>query len=147
METTRIVPMKKEHIKEVLSIEALSFSIPWPEEALTLEVEHNQLARYLVVLEDEKVIAYGGMWFILGEAHITNIAVHPSYRGKGKGRLLVTALIELASREGIQELTLEVRKSNKVAISLYESFGFESLGVRKGFYSDNKEDALIMWKR
>ena len=147
MKTIHIVPMKKEHIEDVMIIEALSFSIPWSKEALIQEVMYNQLARYLVVLEDEKVIAYGGMWFILDEAHITNIAVHPAYRGQGRGRQLVAALIDLAGSEGIKELTLEVRRSNEPAISLYESFGFKSIGTRKEFYFDNKEDALIMWKR
>lgn len=147
MKDINIVPMKKEHIEDVLKIEELSFSIQWSREAFIQEVMHNKLARYLVIIEDDRVIAYGGMWFILDEAHITNIAVHPDYRGKGKGRQLVAALIDLANKEGIEQLTLEVRRSNYVAISLYESFNFETIGIRKGFYFDNKEDALIMWKR
>jgi ribosomal-protein-alanine N-acetyltransferase len=147
MKDINIVPMKKEHIEDVLKIEELSFSVQWSREAFIQEVMHNKLARYLVIIEDNRVIAYGGMWFILDEAHITNIAVHPKYRRKGKGRQLVSALIDLASDEGIDQLTLEVRRSNYAAISLYESFGFETVGVRKEFYFDNKEDAFIMWRR
>ena len=147
MKEIDILTMKKEHIEQVLEIEKLSFSIQWSEEAFTTEVTHNQLARYLVVIEDNKVIGYGGMWFILGEAHITNIAIHPEYRGRGRGRQLIEALIKMAAQENIFDITLEVRISNTSAINLYKSLGFEAVGIRKEFYYDNKEDALIMWSR
>ncbi len=142
-----IIPMGQDHIEGVLEIERLSFSIQWSEEAFTTEVTHNQLARYLVIIEDNKVVGYGGMWFILGEAHITNIAIHPDYRGRGRGRLLTEALISLAAKESILDMTLEVRKSNYKAINLYTGLGFKAVGIRKEFYFDNKEDALIMWRR
>lgn len=143
----KMISLGKEHIEDVLEIECLSFAIPWSREALMQEILYNQLARYRIALEDDRAIAYGGIWLILDEAHITNIAVHPDYRGKGVGKRLMEDLIETAQKEGIAQMTLEVRKSNGVAIHLYESFGFEIAGVRKGFYSDNNEDALIMWKR
>jgi ribosomal-protein-alanine N-acetyltransferase len=85
------------------------------------------------------------MWLILDEAHITNIAVHPGHRRRGVGRLLMETLMKEAVRLNMERMTLEVRVSNKEAISLYKSLGFEEGGIRKGYYSNNREDALIMW--
>lgn len=147
MSDYRIEEMRREHIEDVLSVEKLSFTIPWSREAFIQEVLYNQLARYLVVIKDDRAVAYGGMWFILDEAHITNIAVHPEYRRKGLGSKLLAAMIRTAEEKGIGQLTLEVRRSNETAIHMYRSFGFEVAGERKGFYYDNGEDALIMWKR
>lgn len=146
-EEFQMMPLDQEHIEDVLVIENLSFSIPWSREAFIQEILYNQLARYLIVLDGNRAIAYGGMWLILDEAHITNIAVHPDYRGKGIGKKLMQGLIDLTQGEGIMQVSLEVRKSNVVAIHLYESFGFQVEGVRKEFYFDNHEDALIMWRR
>ena len=146
-EEFQMIPLDQEHIEDVLVIENLSFSIPWSREAFIQEILYNQLARYLIVLNGNQAIAYGGMWLILDEAHITNIAVHPDYRGRGIGKKLMQGLIDLMKEEGIGQMSLEVRKSNAVAIHLYESFGFQEEGVRKEFYFDNHEDALIMWRR
>lgn len=107
----------------------------------------NNFARYLVIKQEDKVIGYGGMWIILDEGHITNIAIHPDFRGIGAGNLILTALIDLCKAEGITALTLEVRASNTIAQNLYYKFGFELEGIRKGYYADNHEDALILWKR
>jgi ribosomal-protein-alanine N-acetyltransferase len=92
-----------------------------------------------------QVAGYCGFWLILDEAHITNIAVHPEFRGKGYGKRLLQYVMERARRLGALKMTLEVRVSNHVAQSLYEKMGFVRSGVRKGYYTDNKEDALIMW--
>ena len=91
------------------------------------------------------MIGYGGMWLILDEAHITNIAVHPEHRRRGVGRLLMETLMKEAVILKMERMTLEVRVSNKAAISLYKSLGFEEGGIRKGYYSNDREDALIMW--
>lgn len=147
MDHFEIVEMKEEHIEDVLTVEKLSFSIPWSRDAFRQEVVYNQLAKYLVGIREGRAIAYGGMWFILDEAHVTNIAVHPEHRGKSFGKKLLDAMIREAHGRGIREMTLEVRKSNRVAIGMYQSFGFEIVGERKGFYHDSGEDALIMWKR
>jgi len=87
------------------------------------------------------------MWKVLDEAHITNIAVHPEFRRNNIGYLLLESLIQLARRECVQSMTLEVRKNNIIAQGLYKKYGFKEVGVRKGYYSDNDEDAIIMWKK
>ncbi len=141
----QIGPMVSAELEDISRLEKLCFSLPWSRESLRLEVEENKCARYFTVRTEGKVVGYGGMWLILDEAHITNIAVHPDYRNRGFGRLIMQTLMEEASRLGIERMTLEVRVSNCPAIHLYESMGFERGGIRKGYYSNNREDALIMW--
>jgi ribosomal-protein-alanine N-acetyltransferase len=106
---------------------------------------YNLNAHYLVAEVAGRIVGYIGFWKIIDEGHITNIAVHPDFRGLGYGRELIAAMILKAKEMELIAITLEVRKSNKAAISLYESFGFVSSGIRKKYYSDNNEDALIMW--
>ncbi|MFY9176133.1 MAG: ribosomal protein S18-alanine N-acetyltransferase [Caldicoprobacterales bacterium] len=146
MEELWIRPMKVEDIDEVLKIERLCFSTPWSREAFRAEIEGNHCARYLVAELGGLVVGFGGMWIILDEAHITNIGVHPHYRGRGIGEAIMRGLIETASRLKVEGMTLEVRVSNVIAQNLYKKLGFVSVGVRKGYYSDNGEDALIMWR-
>ena len=141
-----ILSLKLEHVDSVLKIDALSFPTPWSRESFEREIEVNKFARYVVAKKDGVVIGYAGMWLILDEGHITNIAVHPEHRGIGTGNLLLEALIEMCRIESITSLTLEVRKSNLVAQNLYKKYGFLEQGIRKGYYGDNKEDAVIMWK-
>ncbi|WP_078415069.1 ribosomal protein S18-alanine N-acetyltransferase [Priestia abyssalis] len=141
--TFRFMEMKD--IDQILLIERLSFTIPWSREAFYNELTHNQYARYLVMEEEESIIGYCGLWIVLDEAHVTNIALLPEYRGKGLGTgLLRKAMIE-AKELGALTMTLEVRVSNHVAQSLYRKFGFKNGGIRKNYYSDNQEDALVMW--
>ncbi|MBE3102366.1 MAG: ribosomal protein S18-alanine N-acetyltransferase [Firmicutes bacterium] len=144
-ETVHISLMTSKDITGVWDIEKLCFSIPWSIEAFRLEVEQNQCARYFVAYIDDQVVAYGGMWLILDEAHITNIAVHPDYRRQSLGRLIMQTLMREAARVNIERMTLEVRVSNSPAIHLYTLLGFEEGGIRKGYYANNREDALIMW--
>ena len=141
----QVMLMKEKDIDEVLQLEKLCFPVPWSRDAFRMEVEQNQCARYYVVRENNLLIGYGGMWLILDEAHITNIAVHPEHRRKGVGRLLMETLMEEAARLNMERMTLEVRVSNTAAITLYKSLGFEEGGIRKGYYSNDREDALIMW--
>lgn len=138
--------MTEEDIDEVLEIEKEAFTTPWTREAFVLELIKNQLARYVVAEIDEKIVGYGGLWLILDEGHITNIAVSSQYRGQGIGNLLVERLIEICEEKGISNMTLEVRKTNFVAQSLYKKYDFIDCGVRKGYYTDTKEDAVIMWR-
>ncbi|QXM05208.1 ribosomal protein S18-alanine N-acetyltransferase [Crassaminicella indica] len=142
----KVRSMTLEDVDDVFEIEKSSFPIPWSVEAFTAEIEHNEKARYVVLEKEEKVIGYGGFWKILDEGHITNIAVHPSVRGKGYGNLIVEGLLKIAKREEIKEMTLEVRVSNKVAQRLYEKYGFKACGIRPKYYQDNGEDAVIMWR-
>ncbi|MEG6566805.1 ribosomal protein S18-alanine N-acetyltransferase [Thermoanaerobacterium saccharolyticum] len=142
----KIRPMVKSDIDKVMEIEYLSFSVPWSFESFVMEVTKNRCAHYIVADVDGKVAGYGGFWVVVDEGHITNIAVHPDFRGQGVGSAIVEGLIELAKTKGITSMTLEVRESNLVAQSLYKKYGFKPVGKRKGYYQDNNEDAVIMWK-
>ena len=127
----------------VAAVEAATFPTPWSRDAFASEMK-NVAARYLVAEKDGKVIGYAGAWVILDESHITNIAVLKDERGQGIGRQLTHGLLQYLSNLGADYATLEVRKSNEVAQNLYKSLGFIKLGVRKRYYEDNGEDALIM---
>lgn len=136
--------MELEDLDEVLEVEKSCFKIPWTR--LMFEDELiNSNAYYYVIEVDKRIVGYVGFWKIIDEAHITNVAIHNDYRRLGYGRALINALLNKAKELEIIAVTLEVRVSNLAAISLYESFGFTSSGVRRGYYSDNNEDALIMW--
>lgn len=135
------------HLDEVLAIERVSFPTPWSRQAFLGELNHNGFAVYFVCLQESRVIGYAGMWVIYGEAHITSIAVHPDYRGQKLGRALLEKLMQQAVKKGADRITLEVRPSNGPAQKLYQEMGFAPVGVRKGYYTDTNEDAIIMWKR
>ena len=141
----RLIEMKLDHIPGVLEIEQVSFSTPWSSQAFTYEITQNNFAHYIVALEDDKVIGYVGMWMVLDEAHITNVAVHPSHRGKKLGLALMIEVMRLAVLRGALRMTLEVRPSNAVARELYKKLGFKEKGLRKRYYTDTNEDAIIMW--
>jgi ribosomal-protein-alanine N-acetyltransferase len=142
-----VSPMKIEDLEEVLDIEVLSFATPWSRNAFLYELLENERAVYYVVHNSmNKLIAYIGMWVIFDEGHITNLAVHPAYRHQGVGKFLLINFIKAAREKKIKHLTLEVRRSNAVAQELYQKMGFVHMGVRKKYYLDNNEDALIMWK-
>ena len=127
----------------VAAVEAATFPTPWSRDAFASEMK-NVAARYLVAEQDGKIIGYAGAWIIIDESHITNIAVLSDHRGQGIGRRLTQGLMQYLSNLGAAYATLEVRKSNAVAQNLYVSLGFIKLGVRKRYYEDNGEDALIM---
>jgi [ribosomal protein S18]-alanine N-acetyltransferase len=137
--------MREEDIEQIVAIEQVSFAIPWSKDAFYNELHKNQFATYLVVEDDEKIIGYCGVWIVVDEAHITNIAILPDYRGRGLGEAILTKIIDLARELGAKSMTLEVRVSNSVAQNLYRKLGFENGGIRKGYYTDNQEDALVMW--
>ncbi len=131
-------------IEQILEIERQSFQSPWSRAAFESELK-NLLAHYLLLVEDDKVIGYAGFWQILDEGHITNVALLPTYRGRGLAKRLIGQLIDRARQLNIVQMTLEVRPSNAVARQLYTSFGFSVEGRRPRYYSDSGEDALIMW--
>lgn len=138
--------MTLEDIEEVVKIEHLSFKTPWTYEAFLSEITRNKVAKYRVIEKDKRVVGYYGLWLLYGEGHITNIAVHPEFRGIGLGNMLLEDIINISRENKIQALTLEVRVSNTVAINLYKKYGFIEVARRKGYYSDTGEDAIIMWK-
>ncbi|MEA4927966.1 MAG: ribosomal protein S18-alanine N-acetyltransferase [Candidatus Limiplasma sp.] len=137
--------MTVDDVDAVYAIEAATFVMPWSRQSFMEEMTRNACARYLVAEEaDGCILAYGGAWMICEEAHVTNVAVEAAHRGQGIGRALMQALMQYASNLGAQYLTLEVRRSNQRAQGLYRSLGFVELGVRKHYYEDNGEDALLM---
>lgn len=142
-----IIDMELPHVEAVARIEKECFPIPWPRETLEFEVLYNDLAEYIVALDGPRVVGYGGMWMVLDEAHITNIAVTPLYRRRGIGRMLIHGLARRAVALGANRMALEVRPSNEPARNLYRSLGFTNCGRRRGYYQDNNEDAIIMWRR
>lgn len=137
--------MTMQDIAAVTELERMSFSTPWPRDAFVNELTRNPNARYVVVLHQNQVIGYCGMWIVLDEAHITNIAVHPLYRGKKVGARLMQKMMAVAMMFGARSMTLEVRPSNTSARAMYTKLGFVEHGIRKRYYSDNNEDAIIMW--
>ena len=139
-----IEPMRLEDLDDVQRIEGASFTTPWPENAYRSELMTNRLASYLVARVDGRIVAYGGMWLMVDEAHITTFAVHPGWRRQRIGERLLLAFLDLARERHAREATLEVRLSNVPARRLYEKYGFRPVGLRPRYYSDNNEDALIM---
>lgn len=133
-------------IDAIVELETLCFARPWSRNAFLHDIVNNPLARYFVAEKEENILAYGGIWLIAPEGHITNIAVHPDYRKKGIGKALLAHIIEKSEAEGMMRHTLEVRVNNHSAIALYRSFGFYEGGIRKNYYDDTNEDALIMWR-
>ncbi|QRN84690.1 ribosomal protein S18-alanine N-acetyltransferase [Clostridia bacterium] len=146
MSELRIEQLSSKYIDGLLEVERLSFTTPWNRDTFVYEMESNTLASYYVALIDEQVVGYGGMWSVLNEGHVTNIAVHPLHRRKGIGQTLLNTLLLFAIGSNLTDVTLEVRESNEAARTLYENNGFVVEGRRKGYYSDDKEDALIMWR-
>lgn len=138
--------MQLSDLPSVLQIERKAFPSPWSPAAFVAELKDNIYALYTVATLNDKIVAYGGMWLILDEAHVTNIAVHPDYQGKGIGDALLAEMEQRARSRGSRSMTLEVRVGNKVAQNLYRKHGFYCAGVRPEYYSDNQEDAYIMWK-
>lgn len=139
-----IEAMRLEDLDAVHQIELASFSAPWPPNAYRSELESNRLANYLVARLGSEIVAYGGMWLMVDEAHITTFAVHPAWRRQRIGERLLVAFIDLAIGRHAREATLEVRLSNIAARRLYEKYGFRPVGLRPRYYSDDGEDALIM---
>ncbi len=138
--------MIEQDIDAVLEIEKEAFTTPWSKESFLAEIKENLLAYYLVAEVDGVVVGYGGIWLILDEGHITNIAVKEGYKGNHIGSHILEGLICYCLKTGIDNMTLEVRASNIIAQRLYKKYGFISAGIRPHYYSDNDEDAIIMWR-
>lgn len=141
-----IEKMEEKHLDMVFEIEKNCFVTPWTYDALKKELAENKLATYLVALKDEEVVGYAGMWHVVNEGHITNIAVKEEYRRKGVGTMILDAFVDQAYRLNMIGITLEVRVSNLGAQRMYTKLGFKPEGFRKNYYADTKEDAIIMWK-
>lgn len=137
--------MQPADIDAVLIVENQAFTTPWSRAAFESEVGDNDLAHYLVIVDDGKVVGYAGFWLVVDEAHVTNIALLSDYHGCGLGSLLLEHMILSAKAMGAVSMTLEVRPSNAAARKLYSRRGFIERGIRPNYYADLGEDAIIMW--
>ena len=146
MQKIVIERMTIDDIDNVVNVENNCFTTPWSKDSFVRELVENEIALYLVAKIENIAVGYIGVWRIQNEGHITNVAVHSDYRGRGIGNMLVSELLSLCKKEGIEAFTLEVRKSNLVAQNLYKKFQFAECGIRRGYYQDTKEDAVIMWR-
>ncbi|WP_342506671.1 ribosomal protein S18-alanine N-acetyltransferase [Sporosarcina sp. FSL K6-2383] len=137
--------MTIEDIPAVVEIEQESFAIPWTMEVFEHEMTGNDYAHYVVAVDGQEVIGHCGMWIVLDECHITNVAVRPHMRGNGIGEALMREAMTLCEQMEVRLMTLEVRLTNDTAQNLYRKLGFQDGGIRKNYYTDDHEDALVMW--
>lgn len=138
--------MVKDDLDRIAELEVICFRSPWTKGMLKGELKHKA-SHYHVIELGGKIIAYAGMWIILNEAHITNVAVDPHYRGRGFGRDIMLLSMREALLFGAEQMTLEVRETNSVAQKMYASLDFEVEGTRKNYYQDTGEGALILWNK
>ncbi len=136
--------MRRRHLRKVLQIEARVYPRPWSASLFLSELSQKATRSYIVAKHSGEVVGYAGMMFAAHEAHVTNIAIDPDFHGYRVGtRLLLTSIMEALAR-GSHTLSLEVRVSNHTAQAMYEKFGFEIVGRRKGYYIETNEDAFVM---
>ena len=146
--TATITTMRRRHLRTVLRIEEQTSSTPWSLGLFLAEIRRDE-RDYVVALsaDDERVLGYAGLLYVFGEGHITTVSVDPAVQGGRIGTRLLLELIRRAIAHGADSITLEVRASNTAALALYRRFGFAPSGVRKDYYKDPVEDALILWVR
>ena len=141
----RLGPMRRRHLRSVMRIESQSQPRPWTSRVFRSELDTPETRCYLVARVDGAVVGYAGLMVVLDEAHVTNIAVDPAWRRHGIAIRLLVTLARVAVERGAAHLTLEVRVGNVGAQELYRRFGFAPAGVRKNYYAESNEDALVMW--
>lgn len=134
------------HVDQMHDLEEAIFPVPWSYESLAQDVCEHEIAVYIVGMCEDEVVSYAGLWYVLEESHVTNIAVKEKYRRQGIGQNMLKILFDSAKELNVKTMTLEVRESNDSAIAMYEKVGFIKVGRRKKYYSDNFEDAIIMNK-
>ena len=132
-------------ISSVVEVEEEVFATPWTAEVFEHEMNGNDYAHYVVAEFEEKVIGHCGMWIVLDECHITNVAVRKHMQGNGIGEALMKEAIAVCRKKEVRLMTLEVRMTNTTAQNLYRKLGFQDGGIRKNYYADDHEDALVMW--
>ncbi len=138
-------PMEIKDVNAVHEIEKQCFASAWSEQVFIDEISYNAMATYIVAELDGVVTGYIGYWQVLDEGHITVVCVNPSFRGQGIAKALISEMMKVAKKQYINKMTLEVRESNLPAINLYKRSGFYEVGVRKKYYINNNEDAIIMF--
>ncbi len=139
-----ITRMRRRHIRKVLSIESRVYPRPWSASLFLSEIAQRSTRTYIVARHESEVVGYAGMMFTGAEAHVTNIAVDPDFHSRNIGTRLLLTLVTEAVARGAETLSLEVRVSNRKAQDMYKKFGFEPVSVRKGYYVETNEDALVM---
>ncbi len=144
LKTLRFEPLKAEHITKILEIENRTNGAPWSERAFKNELAHADRI-FLVAFASGEIVGYGGVWLVIDEAHVTTLAVSEDQRRQGIGEKLMVELLAKSKDAGMVCSTLEVRAGNEAAIKLYEKLGYRDIARRKGYYPDNKEDAVVMW--
>ena len=138
--------MTPDDVEAVYAIELATFPSPWTLDSFHYEMQENQFAHYTVAVNDAgKIMGFCGMWIVIDSAQITNVAVLPEARGLGIGEALMRESMKVAKEGGADIVSLEVRVTNTVAQNLYRKLEFQDGGIRKGYYTDNGEDALVMW--
>lgn len=138
--------MTPDDVEAVYAIEVATFPAPWTLDSFHYEMRENQFSHYIVAYNDnEKIIGFCGMWIVIDSAQITNVAVLTEARGLGIGEGLMREAMKAAKNAGAETMSLEVRVTNTVAQNLYRKLQFQDGGIRKGYYTDNGEDALVMW--
>ncbi|PXW86391.1 [SSU ribosomal protein S18P]-alanine acetyltransferase [Streptohalobacillus salinus] len=137
--------MQTSDLEQVTAIERRSFKTPWDRALYQKEIEENQFAYYYVIEKDNEIIGFCGMWIVLDDAQITNIAIDPDHRKFSYGSTLFQYVLNQAMVKGARTLSLEVRTSNIAAQTLYEKFHLQKAGTRRNYYTDNNEDAIVMW--
>ena len=145
MEIT-IIKTEHAHLPKIHEIELDIFPVPWSMQSFINELDNPNAYYFTAMMESGEIVGFGGMWHIINEGHIVNVAVKHEYRRLGAGRRIVSRLLELAAEKEMIGVTLEVRMNNTAAQRLYTSFGFQPEGIRKNYYPETKEDAIIMWK-
>ena len=143
-ETPTLKMMQPNDMAEVMTVERAAYSAGWPTTAFERELTHNPMARYVVLRASGNIAGFAGLWLMVDEAHVVTVAVLPEARRRHYGAALVHALLNVAIDAGMAEATLEVRESNQAARALYRRYGFYEVGLRKRYYADNHEDAVIM---
>lgn len=142
----RFIKLEANHIPEMMELERIIFPCPWTEEMFYHEIGSGFSNFYVLVNELKKIVAYFGLWIIADEGHVNNFAVLPEYRRQGLADLMMKKIFEIGSKEKVSLYYLEVRFSNTPAINLYKKYGFFEAGIRKNYYSQPMEDALLMTK-
>ena len=137
--------MTPDDVEAVYAIELATFPTPWTLDSFHYEMRENQYAHYLVAEDEAGIIGFCGMWLVIDAAQITNVAVVERMRGQKIGEALMKEAMRVAREANMDVMSLEVRVTNEVAQNLYRKLGFQDGGIRKGYYTDNGEDALVMW--
>lgn len=141
----QLVPMRRRHLRSVLRIEGQVYPRPWTFSLFMTELSLRGSRHYVVARVDGNLVGYAGLMISMDEGHVTNIAVDPAWQRHQIGTRLMLNLHRAALTRGVRHMTLEVRVSNQAAQSMYRRFGFETEGLRRNYYAESNEDALIMW--